>query len=169
MRYFEFSAKRSFVLTNVIDSSDAKKKKLQQLCRTRWVERIASYENFWELFVQVTLNWNIVQFSYIFKYFSNGMQKTLFLLQVYEALTEIQSSRDFNPESSTAAKSLCLALGEFELIITLCIARHLMKHLKNVTIALQGVEVDVVTCYKMVQTIKDTLQAVSLIEIKVQA
>ena len=88
---------------------------------------------------------------------------------MYEALTEIQSSRDFNPESSTAAKCLLLALGEFELIIALCVARHLMKHFKNVTIALQGVEVDVVTGYKIVQTIKDTLQAVSLIEIKVQA
>ena len=88
---------------------------------------------------------------------------------MYEALTKILSSRDFIPESRTAAKCLLLALGEFELIITLCVARHLMKHFKNVTIALQGVEVDVVKGYKMAQTIKDTLQAVSLIEIKVQA
>ena len=43
-----------------------------------------------------------------------------------------------------------------------------MKHFKDITIALQGVELDVVTGYKMAQTIKDTLQAVSLIEIKVQ-
>ena len=56
VRYFEFSSKRSFVLTNVIDSSDVNKKKPKQLCRTRWVERIALHENFWELFVQVTLN-----------------------------------------------------------------------------------------------------------------
>ena len=48
--YFEYSAKRSFVLTNVIDRSEAKKKKMKQLCRIRWVERIASYKNFWELF-----------------------------------------------------------------------------------------------------------------------
>ena len=88
---------------------------------------------------------------------------------MYEALTEIQSTRDFKPESSTAAKCLLLALREFELIITLCVARHLMKHFKNVTIALCGVEVEVVTGYKMVQTITDTLQAVSLIEIKMQA
>ena len=88
---------------------------------------------------------------------------------MYEALTEIQSPRDFNPESSIAAKCLLLVLGEFELIITLCVARHLKKHFKNVTIALQGVEVDVNTGYKMAQTITDTLQAVSLIEIKLQA
>ena len=28
-------------------------KKLKQLCRTRWVERIASYQNFWNLLVEV--------------------------------------------------------------------------------------------------------------------
>ena len=31
---FEYSAKRSFVLTNVIERSEAKRKKLKQLCRT---------------------------------------------------------------------------------------------------------------------------------------
>ena len=56
MRYFEFSPQRSSVLTSVIDKSDVKNKKLKQLCRTRWVERISSYENFWELFAEVSLN-----------------------------------------------------------------------------------------------------------------
>ena len=44
----------TFVLTNVVERSEAKKKKLKQLCRTRWVERIASYENLWELLEKVT-------------------------------------------------------------------------------------------------------------------
>ena len=80
---------------------------------------------------------------------------------MHKALTEIHSSRDFNPESSAGAKCLLHALGEFELIIALCITRHLMTHLKNVTITLQGVDVDIVTGYKMIQTVKDTLQVVS--------
>ena len=46
VRYFEYFAKRSFVYTEVIERSEEKKKKWKQLCRTRWVERIASYENF---------------------------------------------------------------------------------------------------------------------------
>ena len=33
--------------------------------------------------------------------------------------------------------------------------------LKNVTTTLQGVDVDIVTGYKMIQTVKDTLQVVS--------
>ena len=80
---------------------------------------------------------------------------------MHEALTEIHSSRDFNPEGSTGAKCLLHALGEFELIIALCVTRHLMTYFKHVTIALQGVDVDIVTGYKMIQTVKDTLQVVS--------
>ena len=38
----------------IIERSEAKKKKLKQLSKTRWVEGIASYENFWELFEKVT-------------------------------------------------------------------------------------------------------------------
>ena len=79
---------------------------------------------------------------------------------MHEALTGIHSLRDFDPESSSGAKCLLHALGEFGLIIALCVTRHLMTHFKNVTIALQGVDVDIVTGYKMFQTIKDTLQVV---------
>ena len=42
------------MLRNVIERGKGKKKKLKQLCRTTWVDRIASYENFWELFEKVT-------------------------------------------------------------------------------------------------------------------
>ena len=80
---------------------------------------------------------------------------------MHQALTEIHSSRDFNPVSSTGAKCLLHVLGEFELIIALCVTRHLMTHFKNVTVAPQGVDVDIVTGYKMIQTVKDTLQVVS--------
>ena len=80
---------------------------------------------------------------------------------MHEALTEIHSSRDFTPESSTGAKCLLCALGEFGLIIALCVTGHLMTHFLNVTIVLQGVDVVIVTGYKMIQTVKDTPQVVS--------
>ena len=56
VRYFEFSSQITSVLTSVIDASNAKKKRLEQLCQTRWVERIASYENFWDLFPEASLS-----------------------------------------------------------------------------------------------------------------
>ena len=79
---------------------------------------------------------------------------------MHEALKEKHLSRDFNPESSTGARCLLHILGELELFITLCVTRHLMTHFKNVTIALQGVGVDIVTGCKMIQTVKDMLQCV---------
>ena len=79
---------------------------------------------------------------------------------MHETLTELHSSRDFKPESHTGAKCLLHGLGEFELIIALCIKRHLMTHFKNIMIDLQGVDVDIVTGYKMTQTVKDTPQVV---------
>ena len=55
MRYFEFSAQRTSVLNRLIDNSEPKNKKLKQLCGTRWVECITSYENIWNLFEEVSI------------------------------------------------------------------------------------------------------------------
>ena len=66
-----------------------------------------------------------------------------------------------NPESSTTARCLTHALVDFELMISLCVSRHLLLHLKMVTIALQGVDIDIVTGYSMIKTVRDTLQNVS--------
>ena len=46
-------------------------------------------------------------------------------------------------------------------MVSLCVSRHLLLHFKSVTIALQGVDVDIVTEYSMIKTIKDTLKNVS--------
>ena len=37
-----------------------------------------------------------------------------------------------------------------------------MLHFKNVTVAMQGVDVDIVTGFNMIKTVKETLQNVSL-------
>ena len=66
-----------------------------------------------------------------------------------------------NPESSTGALCLIHALTDFELMVSLCLSGHLLLHFKSVTIALQGVDVDIVTGYSMIKTIKDTLKNVS--------
>ena len=66
-----------------------------------------------------------------------------------------------NPESSTTAQCFIHALVDFELMISLCVSRHLLLHLKMVTIALQGVDIDIVSGYSMIKTVRDTLQNVS--------
>jgi hypothetical protein len=80
---------------------------------------------------------------------------------VFETLEEISSSQNFNPESSSGARCFMHSMAQFEFIVTLCTVKNLMAHFKNVTVALQGVEVDVIQGFKMIQTISTTLQTVS--------
>ena len=67
----------------------------------------------------------------------------------------------YNADSSAMAKCLSKGLRDFELIFTLCISQQLLAHFKSVTIALQGVGVDIVKGFSMIQTVRDTLQNVS--------
>ena len=57
IRFFESSPKRTSVLTAEIERTESKEKKLKQLCRTRWVERIASYQNLWNMLVEVFITY----------------------------------------------------------------------------------------------------------------
>ena len=56
VKHFENSPQRNSVLAQVIDNNDSKNKKLKQLHRTQWVERIAPYDNFWNLFEEVSVS-----------------------------------------------------------------------------------------------------------------
>ena len=78
------------------------------------------------------------------------------------ALETISSSRLHNAECNSTARCLLRALCEFELIVALSVSCQLMLHFKNVTVAMQGVDVDIVTGFNMIKTVKETLQNVSL-------
>ena len=66
-------------------------------------------------------------------------------------------------ESSATALRLLWALNDFKLIVSLSVSQQLMLHFKHVTVALQGVDIDIVTGFKMITTVKNTLQNVSFI------
>ena len=78
------------------------------------------------------------------------------------ALETISSSRLHNDGSNSTARCLLQALCEFEQIVALSVSHQLMLHFKNVTVAMQGVDVDIVTGFNMIKTVKETLQNVSL-------
>ena len=59
------------------------------------------------------------------------------------------------------ARCLYHSLTEFELIISLCVSRHLMAHFKSLTVSLQSADLDIVTGFNMIKTVKETLQNVS--------
>ena len=83
--------------------------------------------------------------------------------QVIETLTTISSSSKYNHESTSTARCLAHGLSDFELIVSLCVSRHVLSHFKSVTVSLQGVGIDVITGFRMVKTVKETLQNVSFI------
>ena len=83
--------------------------------------------------------------------------------QVIETLTTISSSSKYNHESTSTARRLAHGLSDFELIVSLCVSRHVLSHFKSVTVSLQGVGIDVITGFRMIKTVKETLQNVSFI------
>ena len=89
------------------------------------------------------------------------MNKNKTFIQVNETLSTISGSTRVNPESSSTAKCLHHALTEFELMVSLCVSQHLLLHFKHVTTALQGHDIDIVTGYSMIKTIRETLSSVS--------
>ena len=83
--------------------------------------------------------------------------------QVIETLTTISSSSKYNHESTSTARCLAHGLSDFELIVSLCVSRHVLSHFKSVTVSLQGVGIDIITGFRMIKTVKETLQNVSFI------
>ena len=83
--------------------------------------------------------------------------------QVIETLTTISSSSKYSHESTSTARCLAHGLSDFELIVSLCVSRHVLSHFKSVTVSLQGVGIDVITGFRMIKTVKETLQNVSFI------
>ena len=69
----------------------------------------------------------------------------------------------YNADSSASARCLLHSLRDFELIIYLCVCRHLMFNFKRVTVALLGVESDKVNGFFIIKTMKDTLQNENLV------
>ena len=74
--------------------------------------------------------------------------------QVIETLTTISSSSKYNNESTSMARCLAHGLSDFELIVSLCVSRHLLSHFKSVTVSLQGVGIDVITGFRMIKPVK---------------
>ena len=68
VKYFENSPQRNSVLAQVTDNNDSKNKKLKQLCRTRWAERIASYDNLWNLFEEVSVSF-LGNYIYLYDFY----------------------------------------------------------------------------------------------------
>ncbi len=95
-------------------------KKLTDICKTRWVQRLDSLQVFTEL-----------------------------LTPVVETLEDIKSNSggSWNTESITKANGLCHQITEFSFLLTLTVARECLMYTRGVTVKLQKRSLDAKQAY----------------------
>ena len=134
-RFFVYSAKRQRLLDKAIemDHSLPQAKKLKDVCRTRWVERIDSYTTFLDLHEAVHATLNAMVYPSLYSNFGtwnwDGEKANGFLFQL---------------QSSTF-------LAAFHILL------QVMQVLKELTLKLQMQAIDVVYAYNAVQSVVTTM------------
>ncbi len=134
-RFFSNSPKRQLALEEWIDNvlADENRKKLKELCRTRWVERHEAFEVFLDLFLPT--------FSCL------------------EAIAH-SSTSDWNRETRADAQSLLLALSQFPFMVALVLSQKILAYTKGLSVKLQGQYVDVVRAYQDIESVKEVIRGV---------
>ena len=108
------------------------KRKLKDVCRTRWVGRKDNMDIFEELFVPV-----------------------------YYALLVMKENNDtvhYNNETSAKAESLFKLADDFEFIVTLVVTHNILDYLLPVTSKLQAKDLDIAQSMDLIQSLKLTIE-----------
>ena len=129
--FFTMSPKRHGELAGHISNlpeSETSRKKLVNICKTRWVARIESFEVFISL-----------------------------LPAVVETFEVISTESTWNTESSRKAASLLLSITQFGFLITLVVFESCFGYTKGLTVALQSRSIDICTAYREVNVVKAVL------------
>ena len=131
--FFNLSVPRKNCLKNkiLLYCPESLKHKLEDVWRTRWVERIEGMDVFEELFVPV-----------------------------YYSLLVIKENNDtvhYNNETSAKTESLFKLVDDFEFIVTLVVTRSILDYLLPVTRKLQAKDVDVAQSMDLIQNLKLTI------------
>ena len=113
-----------------IFSQHEKRKKVKDMCRTRWVERHEAFEVFIDLFMPITC-----------------------------CLEEIANSSptDWNSETRSDAQSFFLAIFRFSFVVALVLTEKVLSYVRGLSVKLQGRYLDVVRAHKNIETVKSTL------------
>ena len=133
-RFFDNSPKRYLALDESIEREcpEEKRRKLKQMCRTRWVERHESFEVFIDLLVPISKCLKTIARS---------------------------SPAEWNCETRSDSHSLLLGISQFSFIFALVLAQKVLSYTKGLSVKLQGRYVDAVRAYCDIELIKTTLKA----------
>ena len=107
---------------------ESQKKRLVDVCRTRWVERIAGLDTFIELFVPL-----------------------------YDTLKEMKDNEgwSYRPNHVTDASNFFDLATKFEFITALVISHNILDRLLPVTLLLQGKSIDIMDGIHLITTMKN--------------
>ena len=132
-RFFNYSPKRQVLLETWIDNifQEERRKKLKEMCKTRWVERHEAFTVFSDLFLPI--------------------------VSCLEEMS-LSSSSEWNRETRSDAQSLLLSLSQFSFIVTLVASHSVLAYTKGLSVKLQGPYVDVARAHREVETVKATLE-----------
>ena len=133
-RFFGNSPKRQLELEVWIDDilDGEKRKKLKEMCRTRWAERHEAFQVFSDLFLPI--------------------------VSCLEAIAK-SSLAQWNRDSRSDAQSLLLALSQFSFIATLEATHSVLAYTRALSVKLQGPYEDVAYAYREVENVKAILHS----------
>jgi len=134
-RFFKFSPKRQLALERWIEDvlAGEKRKKVKELCRTRWVERHDAFEVFCDLYLPIICCFESIAGS---------------------------SGSEWNRDTRSAAQSFLLAMSQFSFIVTLVATHNVLVYIKGLCITPQGPYVDVARAHREITNVKETLRKV---------
>ena len=110
-----------------------KRKKLKDVCRTRWMEMISGLDVFEELFVAIVFSLSAM---------------------------DINVDRKYNAATSSKAHSFLKLLTSFDFIVSLVITRSVFDLTLPVIELLQGKSIDILDGFRLVQSLKDLVCAI---------
>ena len=132
--FFNYSEPRQKILDACIENyaPNSRKKKLKDVCRTRWAERITGLDDFEELFIPI-----------------------VFCLEQMS----LNVGRICNQDTSTKALSYYKLLTSFDFISALVLTRHVPDLAIPVTELLQGPTIDVADSLHLIESLKSLINS----------
>ena len=132
-KFFNFSPKRQRLSEVILKNQpEARKQKLRDLYRTRWVQRREAYEAFTELYPSVI--------------------DTLCIMLHEENHTETYGRWNWDMETLTRAASLHTILTSFEFLVPLVAASNALSSVRPLSVKLQRKAQDIVKAYSLVSS-----------------
>lgn len=134
--FFAYSETREKLLTEMVKKyrPDVTKKKLIDVCRTRWVSRVVGLENFEEFYVPLVLT--------------------------FEIMFNSLPCGPYNSETRSKASSLHTLITSFKFIATLVIVRNILSMTLPVTKLLQAESNDIVKGLHLVSSLRDLIACI---------